>query len=78
MRGEIVCVGCSTKAGKAVRMKVKRTGVTFRTEEYIGYFRADLFECPRCRTQVLANVGSEIVDEDFIADFEFLRMEAWI
>ena len=78
MKGEIVCVGCSTKAGKAVRMRVKRTGVTFRTEEYLGYFRADLFECPRCKTQILANIGSEIVDEDFVTDFEFLPMEVWV
>jgi len=78
MKGEIVCVKCSLEEGKAVRMRVKRTGVTFRTEEYIGYFRADLFECPECGAQVLANAGSEIVDEDFIADFEFLRMEVWV
>ena len=65
MYGKIVCPECGEI------MEVKKNGVVVRMRNYLGYFRADLYECPICGKQVLTNFGSEFFDYDGYIDFDF-------
>lgn len=52
-------------------MRVKKNGVTVRPKGYYGYFKADLWYCPKCGTEILAGFSKEIVTcEEAEFDFE--------
>ena len=54
-------------------MRVKKNGVTLRYGYYAGYFRADLYECPKCGKQVITELGTEIFDTEAEVDYDFSR-----
>lgn len=55
-------------------MRVKKNGVTVRPKGYLGFFRADLWFCPKCNTQIFAGFSKEIISEEEV-DFDFEHME---
>jgi len=65
LRGRLVCPDC----GKV--MTVVKNGVVVRMGGYSGYFKADLFQCPKCGKQILAGFGSEFFEYSGKVDYNF-------
>jgi len=65
----IICVNCGDQ------MKVKKMGVTVRFEYYAGYFRGDLYYCPKCGYEVISGLGAEIFDPYYKVDYDFGKSE---
>ena len=69
----MVCVPCR------VFFKVERNGVAF--EEGFGngegkpykLWHADLYQCPSCKTRVIAGLGAQAVAEHYQPEYERLR-----
>lgn len=62
----ILCAKCGEK------MKKEKDGVTVGMFYYTGYFRADLFCCPKCGNEIISEFGKEIVDIEIPKlDFDF-------
>ena len=66
---QLVCVGCQA----FLRLKQAGVGVEELMPNHVGAYvpyklwAADLYGCPRCRTEVLANFGAGPVAEHFHA-----------
>jgi len=74
---KMICVDCSESEGRAIFMKLKKSGVKIRYGYYGGYFRADLWECPRCRVQIITGFGdTEVFDPDAEVDYDFSENKA--
>ena len=65
LKREIICPECGEI------MQVKKNGVVVKMKNYSGFFRADLFQCPKCGKQILAGFGSEYFDHEGKVDFDF-------
>ena len=65
LRGRLVCPDCGEI------MQAKKNGVVVKMKYYAGYFRADLYECPKCGKQVLTGFGSEYFNHEGDVDFDF-------
>lgn len=60
---DMVCVEC----GKI--MRCKKSGIVVKINQYIGNFKADLYECEDCGHEILTrfskeNIGNETDDTD--------------
>ena len=54
---------------------VKKNGVKVRFGKYLGYFMADLWECPTCGYQFLELANEEVFKPDEEVDFDFSEKE---
>ena len=52
-------------------LKVKKNGVKVRYGKYLGFFMADLWECPVCGYQFLELADREIFKPDAEVDYDF-------
>jgi len=71
MKKRIACKSCSDATGELVLMYMKKTGVSVRTKNYIGYFMCDIMACPVCGREIFVGFGEEIIDVDRRTNFEY-------
>ena len=63
-QNELICLECGEY------MRVEKNGVVVKLPNYSGYFRADVWVCPRCGRRILTGFVSEFFDYNGEVDID--------